>query len=162
MCTSKWLLYFYLAKNYLQNEYQHDMVQNIMSKICQLLFQVIKTSLVSLCSIPKFGVTATNWKAIFYTFTLGAYLGDGPSPPPPQQSKFYFRYRTKPKKSPRTMLNFPKNKVFKRFLNTPLCTMVYWAAEVTILQSWWKIYFMKTYFQFIAEFLELMVNSFLQ
>ena len=41
----------------------------------------------------------------------GAYLGGGAiGPRPPQGSKFYFRYRLKPQKSPRTTINFPKIK----------------------------------------------------
>ena len=42
---------------------------------------------------------------------------------PPQDSKFYIRYRTEMKKSPRTTFDLPKNRVgplLTRFLNTPL------------------------------------------
>ena len=37
----------------------------------------------------------------------GGPLGHGP---PPQESKFYIRYRTESEKSPRTTLDWPKNK----------------------------------------------------
>ena len=43
--------------------------------------------------------------------------------PPPLESKFYFRYRTKPEKSPRTMIDFLKKKKVpppQQFLITPL------------------------------------------
>ena len=47
-------------------------------------------------------------------------MGHGP---PPQESKFYIRYRTESEKSPRTTLDWPKNKgcpPLPRFLNRPL------------------------------------------
>ena len=50
----------------------------------------------------------------------GGAIGPWPSP---QESKFYIRYKTESEKSPRTTLDWPKNKGWPplvRFLNTPL------------------------------------------
>ena len=93
-CTPKWLLYLNSAENYLRNEYQHDMVPIIMSKVCQLLFRIKKTSLLHLYSYFNFYVTATNWKAMNSIHLLQGHI-KGLGQPPPQDSKYYFRYTTK-------------------------------------------------------------------
>ena len=41
---------------------------------------------------------------------MGMWRGGGIGPCPPQDSKFYIRYRTESEKSPRTTLDWPKNK----------------------------------------------------